>query len=660
VTSLLTDQDLYLFNEGSHLRLYDRLGSHAMIRDGVAGRFFAVWAPNARYVSVIGDFNGWSKEAHPLAPRGQSGIWEGFVAGVASGAGYKYFVASQQRGYSADKTDPFAFRAEVAPRTASIAWDLDYAWKDATWMEARPSRRSLSEPMSIYEVHLGSWRRPAGQDRFYSFREIAEPLAHYALQMGFTHVELLPVMEHPFYGSWGYQTTGYFAPSSRYGTPQDLMYLVDHLHQKGIGVILDWVPSHFPSDEHGLGFFDGTHLFEHADPRQGFHPDWKSFIFNYGRPEVRSFLLSSAVYWLDRYHADGLRVDAVASMLHLDYSRKAGEWIPNAYGGRENIDAIGFLRRLNEEVYRTFPGAQTIAEESTSWAMVSRPTYVGGLGFGFKWDMGWMNDTLSYMSADPIYRKFEHRKLTFRMLYAWSENFLLPLSHDEVVHGKRSLAGKMPGDDWQKLANLRLLLAYQIGQPGKKLLFMGGEFAQWREWSHDRELDWELLGNPAHRGIQKWTEDLNRLYRAEPAMHELDCDPSGFRWVDANDADNSVASFLRFGRDPDEVVLALFNFTPLPRHNYRVGVPRGGFWREVLNSDAHDYGGSGQGNLGGLEASPTGSHGLSHSLSVTLPPLAAVFLRPEGAGVPPGEDADGKQESDESPSDSGPTATTSS
>ena len=635
--SLLTDQDLYLFNEGSHLRLYEKLGAHPITVDGVAGTAFAVWAPNAERVAIMGEFNGWSKEATPLRPRADSGIWEGFVPGVGTGAAYKYFVVSRHDGYAADKTDPFAFRAEEAPRTASIVWDLAYEWGDSDWMEGRAARNALTAALSVYEVHLGSWRRASDpEDRFLTYREAAPLLADYVGRMGFTHVELLPIMEHPFYGSWGYQTTGYFAPTSRYGTPQDLMFLIDFLHRNGIGVILDWVPSHFPSDEHGLGYFDGTHLFEHEDPRQGFHPDWKSCVFNYGRDEVRSFLFSSAFFWLDRYHADGLRVDAVASMLYLDYSREPGQWIPNRFGGRENLDAVALLRRLNEEIYKAFPDVQTVAEESTSWPMVSRPTYLGGLGFGMKWDMGWMHDTLSYMASDPIYRKFEHRKLTFRSLYAFSENFLLPLSHDEVVHGKGSLLAKMPGDDWQKFANLRLLLAYQAAQPGKKLLFMGGEFGQWREWSHDRSLDWNLLEFPTHSGVQKWVADVNRLYREEKAMHELDEDPAGFEWIDANDADHSAATFLRRGRAPADVVLAAFNFTPVPRHNYRVGVPSGGFWREVLNSDAAEFGGSGQGNLGGVEAAPIPSHGHPSSLSLTLPPLAAIFLRPD-RGTEPAE-----------------------
>ncbi len=639
--SLLTEEDLYLFNEGSHLRLYEKLGAHPMTVGEATGTVFAVWAPNAERVTVMGDFNGWDKEGTPLSPRADSGIWEAFVPQVEPGAAYKYFVVSRHDDYAADKTDPFAFRAEEAPRTASIVWDLAYEWGDSDWMKDRASHNALTAPLSVYEVHLGSWRRvPEEENRFLTYREAAPLLAEYVKAMGFTHVELLPIMEHPFYGSWGYQTTGYFAPTSRYGTPQDLMYFIDFLHQQGIGVLLDWVPSHFPSDEHGLGYFDGTHLFEHEDPRLGFHPDWQSFIFNYGRNEVRSFLFSSAFYWLDRYHADGLRVDAVSSMLYLDYSRPPDQWIPNRFGGRENLEAIAFLRRLNEEIYAAFPDVQTVAEESTSWPMVSRPTYVGGLGFGMKWDMGWMHDTLAYMATDPIYRRWEHRDLTFRMMYAFSENFLLPLSHDEVVHGKGTLLGRMPGDDWQKFANLRLLLAYQIAQPGKKLLFMGGEFGQWREWSHDRSLDWDLLERAPHRGVQKWVQDLNRFYREEKAMHERDTDPAGFQWIDANDADHSVASFVRRGRDPEDAVLAVFNFTPVPRHNYRVGVPSGGFWKEVLNGDAVEFGGSGQGNLGGVESAPIEAHGHPHSLNLTLPPLTALFLRPDRsaqpAAIPPG------------------------
>jgi len=629
--ALLTEDDLYLFGEGSHLHAQEKLGSHLRIVDGVAGSSFAVWAPNAQAVFVMGDFNGWSKESHPLAPIAESGVWAAFLPGVGKGAHYKFHVASRHSGYRVDKADPFAFRQEVPPATGSIVWDLEYEWGDGEWMRERAGKNALSAPMSIYEVHVGSWRRPEGDpNRFLSYRELAAPLADYVEQMGFTHVELLPVMEHPFYGSWGYQTTGYFAPSGRYGTPQDLMFLIDHLHQRGIGVILDWVPSHFPSDEHGLVYFDGTYLYEHADPRQGYHPDWKTCIFNYGRGEVRSFLLSGALHWLERYHADGLRVDAVASMLRLDYSRKEGEWIPNRFGGPENLEAIVFLRRLNEEVYGHCPDVQTMAEESATWPMVSRPTYIGGLGFGLKWDLGWMHDTLEYLAFDPIFRKYEHNKLTFRMIYAASENFLLPLSHDEVVHGKYSLADKMPGDAWRKLANLRLLLADLYSQPGKKLLFMGGEFGQWREWSHDRSLDWDLLSHSLHRGVQRCTADLNHLYRAEPALHELDEEPlAGFEWVDCHDAEASVVSFLRKGKTVPDPVLVILNFTPVPREGYRVGVPRGGVWRERLNTDAAAYGGSGLPTPPSVEALPYAVHGRPFSLALTLPPLAALFLKPD-------------------------------
>ncbi len=629
--SRLTDDDLFLFNEGNHFRLYNKLGAHLMEVDGVRGTYFAVWAPDAEQVFVMGDFNGWDKGSHPLASRGQSGIWEGFIPGVGQGALYKYHIRSRYHGYRVDKADAIGFFYEGPPRTASIVWDLDYEWRDQEWMAKRRRHNALDSPISIYEVHLGSWQRvPEEGNRFLTYREIAPRLANYVREMGFTHVEFLPVTEHPFYGSWGYQTTGYFAPTSRYGTPQDFMYLVDYLHQHDIGVILDWVPSHFPADEHGIGYYDGTHLYEHEDPRKGFHPDWQSFIFNYGRNEVRCFLISSALFWLDKYHIDGLRLDAVASMLYLDYSRKEGEWIPNPYGGRENLDAINFLRKFNEEVYRNYPDVQTIAEESTDWPMVSRPTYVGGLGFGFKWDMGWMHDTLLYMSKDPIFRKYYHNNLTFRMLYAWHENFILPLSHDEVVHGKGSLLRKMPGDDWQKFANLRLLFGYMYAQPGKKLLFMGGEFAQWDEWYHEKSLDWHLLNYEPHQGVKRWVEDLNRVYRWEPALYEQDFTPAGFEWIDCHDVDNSVISFLRKGRKPENVILVVANFTPVVRLNYRVGVPRGGFWREILNSDATLYGGSGQGNLGGVEAAPIPCLGRDCSLSLTLPPLGILFFKPEG------------------------------
>jgi 1,4-alpha-glucan branching enzyme len=631
MSGMLTDTDLHLFNEGTHYRLYEKLGAHLTQRDGQSGALFNVWAPNARAVSVIGDFNHWNKESHPLHAQGGSGIWSGFIPGVRESAGYKYHIESRHGEYRVDKTDPIGFYHEQSPKTASLVWDLNYDWRDHNWMEQRGSKLRLDAPVSIYEVHLGSWRRVAEEgNRFLSYREIAKPLADYVHHMGFTHVEFLPLMEHPFYGSWGYQTTGYFAPTSRYGTPQDLMYLIDFLHQRGIGVIFDWVPSHFPSDEHGLAFFDGTHLYEHGDPRKGFHPDWSSYIFNYGRHEVRSFLMSSAFFWLDKYHVDALRVDAVASMLYLDYSRKAGEWIPNQFGGKENLEAIEFLRRFNEEVYRHFPDVQTIAEESTAYPMVSKPLYLGGLGFGYKWDMGFMHDTLEYIRHEPVHRKFHHSQLTFRGLYAYTENFVLPYSHDEVVHGKGSLLARMPGDAWQKFANYRTLLGYMCLQPGKKLLFMGSEFAQGQEWSHERSLDWVLTETPWHASIQKWVEDLNRTYRGEPALHEGDSDPAGFEWIDCNDAEQSTISWLRWNRDHTQVVAAIFNFTPVPRLYFRVGVPRGGHWKEILNSDAKEYGGSGQGNFGGVDAAPIGFHGRPHTLTIHLPPLGVVLFKHMG------------------------------
>jgi 1,4-alpha-glucan branching enzyme len=617
----LTDEDIYLFNEGSHFRLYQVLGGHPTEE----GTRFAVWAPNAESVSVIGDFNGWDPRTHQLSPHASSGIWEGFIPEARPGAVYKYRVVGRGGLYRGDKADPLAVHAENPPRTGSIIWDIAYEWGDEDWMRERWRQNAPAAPWSIYELHVGSWMRiPEDHNRWLSYRELAPKLAAHIERLGFTHVELLPIMEHPFYGSWGYQTTGYFAPSSRFGTPQDLMFLIDYLHQRGIGVLLDWVPSHFPSDPHGLGYFDGTHLYEHEDPRRGFHPDWNSYIFNYGRHEVRSFLFSSAMSWLDRYHIDGLRVDAVASMLYLDYSRREGEWIPNPFGGRENLDAIDFLRRLNVEVYAAHPDVQMIAEESTSWPMVSRPTYVGGLGFGMKWDMGWMHDTLQYFERDPVHRRFHHENLTFRSLYAFTENFVLPLSHDEVVHGKGSLLGRMPGDNWQKFANLRLLYGWMFGQPGKKLLFMGSEFGQWREWDHDRSLDWHYSGEPMHAGVGRWLGDLNRLYREEPAMHQHDFDSAGFSWVDANDSDQSVASFLRSAGDRH--VLCAFNFTPVPREAYRLGVPCAGRWVEALNSDAEVYGGSGWGNMGGVNAEAEPWHGRPYSVTVSLPPLGAVFF----------------------------------
>jgi 1,4-alpha-glucan branching enzyme len=626
--SLLTGQDLYLFNEGSHYRLSEKIGAHPRTVEGVAGTSFAVWAPGAAQVFVMGDFNGWDKGKDPLRMLEQSGIWEGFIPGVGPGTAYKYHIASRYNDYRVDKADPFAFFNEVPPRTASVVWDLSYEWKDQAWLAQRQQRNSLQAPLSIYEVHLGSWMRvPEEGNRSLHSRELAPLLADYVQRMGFTHVEFLPLTEHPFFGSWGYQTTGYFAPTSRYGTPQDLMALIDYLHQRGIGVILDWVPSHFPGDEHGLAFFDGTYLYEHADPQKGYHPDWNSYIYNYDRHEVRSFLLSSALFWLDRYHIDGLRVDAVASMLYLDYSRKPGEWVPNEHGGNENLGAITFLRRLNEEVYRNSPDVQTIAEESTAWPMVSRPVYLGGLGFGLKWDMGWMHDTLTYLRREPIHRQYHHNELSFRMIYAFSENFVLPLSHDEVVHGKGSLLQKMPGDDWQQFANLRLLFGYMFGQPGKKLLFMGGEWGQRHEWRHDSSLDWHEAAHASHAGVQRWVADLNRVYRTEPALHEFDCRPAGFEWVDCCDSASSVISFLRKGKGPERL-LVVCNFTPVPRFGYRVGVPHCGYWQELLNSDASIYWGSGLGNAGGCHADPVPWH--HHhpcSLNLTLPPLAALVFK---------------------------------
>jgi 1,4-alpha-glucan branching enzyme len=620
-------QDLYLFNEGSHLRLYEKFGSHPATSGGVPGFHFAVWAPNADYVSVVGDFNSWDRGRHPLSRVGSSGVWAGFIPGTKPGVCYKYHIAAPG-GFTAEKTDPFAFTCEVPPKSAAVTWDLSYTWNDADWMAKRKARSTHDAPIAIYEVHLGSWMRQADPPyHSLNYRELGPKLAGYCKEMGFTHVEFLPITEHPFFASWGYQVTGYFAPTSRYGTPQDLMFLIDTLHQHGIGVILDWVPSHFATDAFSLGVFDGTHLYEHSDSRQGYHPDWGSYVFNYGRHEVRSFLLSSALFWLDKYHIDGLRVDAVASMLYLDYSRKDGEWIPNRYGGKENVDAIDFLRRFNEEVYRHYPDVQTYAEESTAWAMVSRPTYVGGLGFGYKWDMGWMHDTLRYCQYDPIHRKYHQNDLTFRMLYAYNENFVLPLSHDEVVHGKGPLWDKMAGDEWQKFAGLRLLFAYQWGMTGKKLLFMGGEIAQRQEWRHDQSIDWHLLKYAPHKGVQAVVRDLNHLYKSEPAMHELDNQPGGFEWIDCTDANNSVISFVRRGKSHEEVILAAYNFTPVPRLGYRVGTPGPGFWKEILNTDAEHYGGSNVGNAGGVYAEFVPFHNQRYSVLLNLPPLGAVFFK---------------------------------
>jgi 1,4-alpha-glucan branching enzyme len=623
----LTDVDVHLFNEGTHYHLGDKLGAQI----APAGTRFSVWAPNAAQVHVLGDVNGWTGEGAALEPAGSSGIWSGVLDGFPHGSPYKYRIQSRHRGYRVDKADPYAFHAEVPPKTASVVWDLGgHEWGDAEWMAARKEANALAAPISIYEVHLGSWGRGLDPEHGRpSYRALGDALAEHCLTNGFTHVELLPIMEHPFYGSWGYQTTGYFAPTSRYGTPQDVMAMVDTLHRRGLGIILDWVPSHFPSDEFGLGYFDGTHLYEHSDRRLGHHPDWDSLIFNYGRHEVRAFLISSARWWLERYHVDGLRVDAVASMLYRDYSRADGEWLPNEYGGRENLEAVAFLRQLNEAVYEEFPDVQTFAEESTAWPMVSRPTYLGGLGFGLKWDMGWMHDTLDYLSHDPVHRGYHHNELTFRAIYMHAENYTLPLSHDEVVHGKGSLYDKMPGDDWQKRANLRLLYGYQWTQPGKKLLFMGGEVAQHGEWNHDGSVEWWRLDDPGAEGVRRWVEDLNRTYRTTPALHEGDCEPGGFEWVDANDSVQCTLAFLRRGRRADDVALVVANFTPVPRSNHRVGVPTGGRWIELVNSDATLYGGSGQGNVGGTEATPVAFHGRPWSLNLVLPPLGLLVLAPE-------------------------------
>jgi len=627
--SIFSKDDIFLFNEGTHYQLYKHLGAHYVIRKGKEGFHFAVWAPNAETVSVIGDFNNWQKNEYMLKQiHPGSGIWEGMIVNIKPGENYKYHIQSKYQKYSVDKRDPFAFYGEKPPLTASKIWNLNYQWQDQGWLKHRKGKNNLDQPFSVYEVHLGSWQRKLEVDNnFLNYRELAEKIAQYCLKNGFTHIELLPVMEHPFYGSWGYQTVGYFSPTSRYGSPQDFMYFVDYLHQKGIGIILDWVPSHFPSDEHGLVYFDGTHLYEHADPKQGFHPDWNSYIFNYGRKEVQAFLISSALFWLEQYHIDGLRVDAVASMLYLDYSRKEGEWIPNRFGGRENLEAIDFIKKLNETAYFYFPDIQMIAEESTSWPMVSRPIYLGGLGFGMKWNMGWMHDTLSYFSRDPIYRKYHHHELTFSLLYAFNENFILSLSHDEVTHGKKSLLEKMPGDDWQKFANLRLLFGYMFAHPGKKLLFMGSEFGQRQEWKHDFSLDWHLLEYPFHQGILKLIQDLNHLYKNEKALYEADFDSSGFQWIENNDWNHSILVFSRKSKNGKEKILIACNFVPTPWYNYRVGVPEKGIWCELLNSDASIYGGSGQGNMGKVKALPIPIHGQEFSLNLTIPPLGILFLK---------------------------------
>ena len=625
---LLTDYDLYLSGEGTHYQKYEKLGAHVREVAGVRGVHFGVWAPNALRVSVVGNFNFWDGRVHPMRLRGETGIWELFIPGLDEGTLYKFEIKSRA-GFWGLKSDPYGFAAEKRPNNASVVVDIDkHQWNDATWLTARASRDWLHSPMSIYEVHMGSWRRRRDEgNRWLTYRELADELISYVKGMGYTHIEMMPVMEHPLDKSWGYQTVGYFAVTSRFGTPEDFMYFVDRCHQEGIGVILDWTPAHFPRDAHGLAFFDGTHLYEHADPRKGAHPDWGTLVFNYGRNEVQNFLISNALFWIDKYHLDGLRVDAVASMLYLDYSRKPGEWIPNRFGGRENLEAIGFLKHLNEVLHTQHPGALTIAEESTSWPAVSRPVYLGGLGFDLKWNMGWMNDTLRFMEYDPIHRKYHHNELTFSMIYAFTENFVLPLSHDEVVHGKRSLLEKMPGDNWQKFANLRLLFGYMWAHPGKKLLFMGSELAKREEFWEEDSVDWGLEDSQAHRGIQQLMADLNRLHVQEPALHELDFEWAGFEWIEANDAANSVIAFQRRARNPDNAIVVVCNFTPVVRDDYRVGVPRPGYYREILNTDSGYYWGSGAGNSGGVNAEPIPWNGKPWSISLRLPPLAASYFK---------------------------------
>lgn len=628
--SLLSDFDLHLFAEGRYYKAYDTLGAHLLVVDAVSGVRFVLWAPNALRVSVVGDFNGWDGRRHPMRNRGSTGLWELFIPDIPDGSAYKYEIRARGQDTPFLKADPFAFAAELRPKTASIVRDLSrHRWRDEGWMEARARGDSLNSPVSIYEVHFGSWMRaPEEGNRWLTYHELAAKLIPYVKEMGYTHLELMPVTEHPFDASWGYQTTGYFAPTSRFGAPEDFMVFVDACHQAGIGVIMDWAPAHFPDDPHGLAWFDGTNLYDHADPRLGFHPEWHSRIFNFGRVEVRNFLLNSALFWLERYHIDGLRVDAVASMLYLDYARRPGEWIPNLYGGHENLDAVEFLKEFNIVVHREYPGVLTIAEESTAWPGVSRPTYTGGLGFSFKWNLGWMHDMLEYFSLAPIYRKYHQNKITFGLLYAFTENFVLVLSHDEVVHGKRALLDKMPGDDWQRCANLRALYGFMYGHPGKKMLFMGGEFGQWGEWNHDESLPWHLLQYAPHQGLQRYVRDLNHLYRTEPALYQVDFDWSGFQWIDFSDADQSVIAFVRRAQDPSDCLICACNFTPVPRQGYRIGVPAPGWYRELLNGDAACYGGGNVGNEGGVQAESRPSHGLPYSIVLTLPPLAVLFLKP--------------------------------
>jgi len=630
---LLSDLDLYLFNEGRHFELAFALGARPMTIDGVAGVRFAVWAPNARAVSVVGDFNTWDARRHPMRLRQGAGVWELFVPRTGPGTRYKFAIVGPDGAHLPLKADPLARQTEAPPATASVVADcVPVPWGDEDWMAGRAERQRASAPIAIYEVHPGSWLRPAADDptRFPCWDDLTERLVPYVKDLGFTHVEMLPVTEPPFTGSWGYQPLSLFAPSARFGPPEGFARFVDACHRAGIGVIIDWVPAHFPTDAHGLARFDGTALYEHLDPREGYHQDWNTYIYNLGRREVQGFLIASAIHWLEHYHVDGLRVDAVASMLYRDYSRAPGEWIPNIYGGRENLEAIGFLRHLNSVVPERCPGAITVAEESTAWPGVTRAAAEGGLGFDYKWNMGWMHDTLRYMREDPIHRSWHHNEMTFGLIYAFSERFVLPLSHDEVVHGKGSLIGKMPGDAWQRMANLRAYLGFMWTHPGKKLLFMGGEFAQEREWSHDRELDWRLLEDAAHRGVQRLVRDLNHLYLQERALHEYDAHPAGFRWVVSDDSTNSVFAYLRFGAGDAPPVLAVCNMTPVPRPDYRIGVPQGGFWREVLNSDSEHYGGSGMGNGGGAQAEPVAAHGEEQSLSLLLPPLATVLFRAGG------------------------------
>jgi 1,4-alpha-glucan branching enzyme len=628
---IMGEVDLHLFSEGNHLQLYDQFGAHLRTIGGVEGVYFAVWAPNAQRVSVVGDFNGWDGRVNPMRRLLGSGVWELFLPGAGEGAHYKFEIRTP-RGALLLKADPFGFFSQWGKETSSLVYDLDrYQWGDADWMEARPDRRLPTSAISIYEVHLGSWRRKADEkNRSLSYLELSETLIPYVLDMGYTHIELMPVAEHPFEGSWGYQVTNYYAPTSRFGTPDEFRHFVDKCHQAGIGVIMDWVPAHFPKDAHALAEFDGTDLYEHADPRQGEHQDWGTLIFNFGRNEVRNFLIANALFWLDKYHIDGLRVDAVASMLYLDYSRKAGEWIPNAFGGRENLEAVFFLKRFNEVCYERFPGIMTIAEESTAWPGVTRPTHLGGLGFGFKWNMGWMHDFLHYMALDPIFRRFHHNSITFSLMYAFQEHFVLVLSHDEVVHGKRSLIGKMPGDEWQQFANLRMFYAWMYGHPGKKLLFMGGEFGQRREWNHDRELDWELTNLPKHDGLRRLVQHLNYVYKNEPALWDCDDTHEGFEWIDFHDSENSVVAFMRRSRDGGTIVFAV-NATPVVRHGYRLGVPAAGFYREIINTDAETYGGGNIGNMGGFEAEDFPWQARTHSLMISLPPLATVAFKLEDA-----------------------------